>query len=243
MFENKYTEDNLTNMYEELNTWAINDIIYRIMKNEVITETSKYLIYRLQEAGIHLKELKRRIKRLTGLSNKEINRIFKKASIDENVFINSVFINNKKLYVSDQMKYVLNYYSNATKNEFINLNTRIEKSSYNILIREMDKVHYSVVTGFKSQDQAILETIDDLSQKGIPVKNLSGNNESIESAVRRYIHTGVNKCIGDINLTKTKELGLNHVLVSSHLGARHVENANPKYLSHDLWQGKVYRIN
>lgn len=243
MINLEHSEDRLTALYEELNLWAINDIVDRIMKNEVITETAKYRIYRLQEAGIHLKELKKIIKKLSGKSKREINLIFKKAAIEDIRFTNKIFIGNEIKYVSDDMKYLLNYYADATNNDLLNLNTRIENTSYNTLLQNMDKIHYSVVSGLKSQSQAISEAIDNLGNKGLELKNLNGRNESIESIVRRYVHTGVNKCVGDINLTKTKDMGLNHVLVSSHLGARHIDNPNPKYLSHDIWQGKVYKVD
>lgn len=242
MINLEYISDDLVEMYEQLNMWAINDIVDRVMKNDVITETAKYRIYRLQEAGIHLKKIKKIIKKLSRKSNAEINRIFKKSSIEDINYTNKIFIGNKLRYVSDRMKDIINYHANATKNDFFNLNSRITNSSYNTLIRCMDSVHYSVVSGIKSQSQAISEIIDDLGEKGITVKSLSGRNESIESIVTRLVRTGVNKCIGELNLTKTKEMGLNHVLVSSHLGARHVENPNPKYLSHDLWQGKIYQL-
>lgn len=140
------------------------------------------------------------------------------------------------------MKDIINSFAISTNNEFYNLNDRIITQSTNTFSKAIDKAYFSVVSGIKSQSQAISETIDDLSEKGIQLNTNNGRKESIESAVRRYIHTGVNKCVADINLRRTKELGWNHVLVSSHLGARHIDNPNPEYLSHDIWQGRVYSL-
>lgn len=232
----------LVEMYEQLTLWIINDIVTRIINSQQLTNTDVYRIYKLQELGIHRGELIKKIKTLSKKSTKEINRIFKQSAIEDIQFTNNIFINNKQLIVSSYMKDIINSFAIATNNEFYNLNDRIITQSTNTFSKAIDKAYFSVVSGIKSQSQAISETIDDLSEKGIQLNTNNGRKESIESAVRRYIHTGVNKCVADINLRRTKELGWNHVLVSSHLGARHIDNPNPEYLSHDIWQGRVYTL-
>lgn len=236
-------EDRLIDIYEDINTWAINDIVKRIIKNDVITETAKYRIYRMQEAGIHLIEIKKKIKSITKKSNNEIDRIFKEAGVEDIKFSNEIILDNKSYFVSDLMMNIINSNLISTKNEFLNFGDRIVDSSYNTLIASMDKVHYSVVSGMKSQSEVIKEVINDIGKKGLTVKNINGRNESIESYVRRTIHTGVNKCVGEMNYQRTVENGFEYVLVSAHMGARHIDNPVPKYLSHDLWQGKVYKLN
>lgn len=235
-------ETALVEMYEQLTLWIINDIVTRIIKSQELTNTDVYRIYKLQELGIHRGELIKKIKILSKKTTKEINRIFKQSAIEDIQFTNKIFINNKQLLVSTYMKDIINSFAIATNNELYNLNDRIITQSTNTLSKAIDKAYFSVVSGIKSQSQAISETIDDLSEKGIQLNTNNGRKESIESAVRRYIHTGVNKCVADINLRRTKELDWNHVLVSSHLGARHIDNANPEYLSHDIWQGRVYSL-
>lgn len=232
----------LVEMYEQLTLWIINDIVTRIIKSQQLTNTDVYRIYKLQELGIHRGELIKKIKTLSKKSTKEINRIFKQSAIEDIQFTNKIFINNKQLLVSSYMKDIINSFAIATNNELYNLNDRIITQSTNTFSKAIDKAYFSVVSGIKSQSQAISETIDELSEKGIQLNTNNGRKESIESAVRRYIHTGVNKCVADINLRRTKELGWNHVLVSSHLGARHIDNPNPEYLSHDVWQGRVYTL-
>lgn len=236
-------EDRLIDIYEDINTWAINDIVKRIIKNDVITETAKYRIYRMQEAGIHLIEIKKKIKSITKKSNNEIDRIFKEAGVEDIKFSNEIILDNKSYFVSDLMMNIINSNLISTKNEFLNFGDRIVDSSYNTLIASMDKVHYSVVSGMKSQSEVIKEVINDIGKKGLTVKNINGRNESIESYVRRTIHTGVNKCVGEMNYQRTVENGFEYVLVSAHMGARHIDNPVPEYLSHDLWQGKVYKLN
>jgi hypothetical protein len=95
----------------------------------------------------------------------------------------------------------------------------------------------------QSYSQAISQAIDEVGKTQLQVIYPTRHKDNLEVAVRRAVVTGVNKCFSDLNLIRAKESGYNHVLVSSHLGARHIENPNPEYLSHDIWQGKVYKIN
>lgn len=236
-------EDRLIDIYEDINTWAINDIVKRIIKNNVITETAKYRIYRMQEAGIHLIEIKKKIKSITKKSNNEIDRIFKEAGIEDINSLNKISSKNDDFFINYLILEIINSNLISTKNEFSNFGDRIVDSSYNTLIASMDKVHYSVVSGMKSQSEVIKEVINDIGKKGLTVKNINGRNESIESYVRRTIHTGVNKCVGEMNYQRALENGFEYVLVSAHMGARHIDNPVPEYLSHDLWQGKVYKLN
>lgn len=236
-------EDRLIDIYEALNTWAINDIVKRIIKNDVITETAKYMIYRMQEAGIHLIEIKKKINSITKKSNNEIDRIFKEAGIEDINSLRKINLKNNDFFINYLILEIINSNLISTKNEFSNFGDRIVDSSYNTLIDSMDKVHYLVVSGIKSQSEAIKEVINDIGKKGLTVKNINGRKESIESYVRRTIHTGVNKCVGEMNYQMALENGFEYVLVSAHMGARHIENPNPRYLSHDLWQGKVFKLN
>ena len=99
------------------------------------------------------------------------------------------------------------------------------------------------MSGVQSHEQAISEAIDEIGATSLKVIYPTGHKDNVDVAVRRAVVTGVNKCYSDLNLIRARENGYNHVLVSSHLGARHVENPSPEYLSHDLWQGQVYEVD
>jgi hypothetical protein len=141
------------------------------------------------------------------------------------------------------MNSVLAYYIQSTKGTVHNLTRTTAVSSQKLLINKLDQVHFAVVSGMQSYSQAIRQAIREVGQSSLEVVYHTGHKDKVEVAVRRAAVTGVNKCFGDLNLIRAKESGYNYVLVSSHLGARHIENPNPEYLSHDLWQGKVYEVD
>lgn len=71
--------DKLIKMYDDLTQYALDDIVERIVQNEVITGTAEYRIWKLQQIGIHLEKIKAYIKRMTKYSDEEIENIFKNA--------------------------------------------------------------------------------------------------------------------------------------------------------------------
>ena len=52
-------------MYDDLTQYALDDIVERIVQNEVVTGTAEYRIWKLQQIGIHLEKIKAYIKRMS----------------------------------------------------------------------------------------------------------------------------------------------------------------------------------
>lgn len=172
----------------------------------------------------------------------------KSAGIDYYNSVNkiSVYYGRKKplnLRTSQFMDRVLSYYITSTQGTVNNLTRTTAISSQRLLINTLDKIHFRVTSGAQSYNQAVSEAINAVGQSNLKVHYPTGHKDNLDVAVRRAVVTGVNKCFSDLNLINAKEKGYNHVLVSSHLGARHIDNPSPEYLSHDIWQGKVYEIN
>lgn len=240
--------DKLIELYDGLTQYALDDIVERILENRVITGTAKYRIWKLQQAGYHLDKIRSYIKKITKYSDKEIDRIFKTAGMDYYNSVGRIFIDYGhseplNLETSEFMMDVLAYYIQSTKGTVYNLTRTTAISSQQLLINKLDQVHFRVVSGIQSYSQAVSEAIDEAGESSLKVKYPSGHKDNVEVAVRRAVVTGVNRCFSDLNLIRARESGYDHVLVSSHLGARHIENPIPEYLSHDVWQGKVYKIN
>lgn len=240
--------DRLIEMYDDLVQYALDDIVDRIMKTGVISSTSEYRIFKLQELGYHLEKIQAYIKKMTKYSDEEINRIFENAGIylyDPTLRLiidngqNEPFSLETSQYISD----VFSYYLSSTKGTVHNLTRTTAKASQRLLIDKLDQVHFRVISGVQSYSQAITEAVKEIGNSSLKVEYPSGYKDNIDVAIRRAVVTGVNKCYGDLNLIRAKESGYNHVLVSAHLGARHVENPVPEYLSHDIWQGQIYKVD
>ena len=246
--KNYVNTDKLIKLYDNLVQFALDDIVARIVQNEVITGAAEFRIWKLQQLGIHLEKIKDYIKKMTKFSDEEIENIFETAGITLYKPVTNLFIEQKtnfplNIKASQYFRDVFSYYLSSTKGSVHNLTRTTAISSQNLLINKLDQVHFRVVSGIQSYSQAISEAIDEIGKSSLKVVYPSGHQDSVDVAVRRAVVTGVNKCFSDLNLIRAKQNGYNHVLVSSHLGARHVENPSPEYLSHDIWQGKVYEVN
>ena len=246
--KNYINTDKLIKLYDDLVQFALDDIVARIVQNEAITGAAEFRIWKLQQLGIHLEKIKDYIKKMTKFSDEEIENIFETAGITLYKPVTNLFIEQKtnfplNIEASQYFRDVFSYYLSSTKGTVHNLTRTTAISSQNLLINKLDQVHFRVVSGIQNYSQAISEAIDEIGKSSLKVVYPSGHQDSVDVAVRRAVVTGVNKCFSDLNLIRAKQNGYNHVLVSSHLGARHVENPSPEYLSHDIWQGKVYEVD
>ena len=241
--KNYINTDKLIKLYDDLVQFSLDDIVARIVQNEVITGAAEFKFWKLQQLGIHLEKIKDYIKKMTKFSDEEIENIFKTAGITLYKPVTRLFTEQMNLETSQYFRDVFSYYLSSTKGSVHNLTRTTAISSQNLLINKLDQVHFRVVSGIQNYSQAISEAIDEIGKSSLKVVYPSGHQDSVDVAVRRAVVTGVNKCFSDLNLIRAKQNGYNHVLVSSHLGARHVENPSPEYLSHDIWQGKVYKVD
>lgn len=88
----------------------------------------------------------------------------------------------------------------------------------------------------------IKDAIKEASANGIKfVSYDSGHVDTVEVALARAVRSGINKANAEIVLTRAGEMGVGHVLVSEHFGARVTKYED--YTNHAMWQGKVYKID
>ena len=83
-------------------------------------------------------------------------------------------------------------------------------------------------------DQAVTEAIRNVSDNGIKVKYPTGREMTIEAATMMIVRTGIGQASAEVSLARAKEMGVEYVLTSAHLGARP---------THEPWQGKVFSID
>ena len=128
-----------------------------------------------------------------------------------------------------------------TKGEIKNLTATMPKEGYNSYIDACDAAYWKIRSGV-SPDTAISEALDELTEKGVTcIEYNTGRKDRIEVAVGRAVRTGINQMTADVTLTRCAEMGVSHVLVSQHLGARITKKED--YTNHAHWQGKVYYLD
>lgn len=143
--------------------------------------------------------------------------------------------------ISDRMKDIMNDAYERTNGELRNFTRTTADSVQTEFIKELDNAYLKVVSNAQSQWQAAREAVDNIIKHQGHVTYPSGHVDTIEVAVIRAIRTGIARMSAALAIESAKEHGLNHVLVSSHLGAR-IGDGTESPCNHAGWQGKFYCI-
>lgn len=97
----------------------------------------------------------------------------------------------------------------------------------------LDRAWMQINSGAFDYDTAIRSAIKELAGAGLAAIEYPETQrvDSVDTAVRRAVLTGVNQTAGKLQMELADEVGCDLVEVSAHAGARP---------SHALWQGKIY---
>jgi hypothetical protein len=193
--------------YEELQEWVVKQIAERIGRTLKVSGTTEYQLRRLQEIGLFNKDLKKKISQITGLSEKEINKIFKDAGKTNLVADKSLFEQVGMEYVpfskSPEMSNLTKIFAMKVSNELNNITQTMAFVSSNKMLNgvvpvqkyfvdALDLQFNGVQSGLITFDEAINNVVQDMTQSGVrTVDYESGRTNMIDVAVRRSVLGGL----------------------------------------------------
>lgn len=235
---------------EQLHNSIIKRIIDRMMlrigrgEDYLLTATDKWQIQTLQEAGILLEDIQAEIARKTRLQEQEIKEAMEEAGVkaieyDDKIY-KSVGLSPKPLEQSPNLIRIMQRNYLATMGEWNNFTRTIAEASQQTFINACDIAYNHVITGSLSYTEAVKEAVNSIASTGVKVvwERLDENGkpyvyhtDTIETATLRCVRTGVSQASSQITLARMDEMGIDKVIISSHLGARP---------THQVWQGKVF---
>lgn len=232
------------NIAEQLHVDVVNRIVARILsrigrgEDYILTATDKWQIEVLQDSGILLEEIQQEIAKKTKLQEQEIKDAMEEAGVtaldyDDQIY-RDVGLSPVPLTQSPHLVRIMQRNYDATLGEWKNFTRTTANEAQRTFIRAMDKAYNLVTSGAMTHTQAVHEILKEVIVDGIRVKYPTGHEDSIETATLRAVRTGISQMTAQIQLARAKEMGVNLVIVSSHLGARP---------SHEEWQGKIYSVD
>lgn len=241
--------DPVVNIWEELNKWALMDICERIVEADLynfnaLPGTARYRAWLLEQSGMHYEKMITVISALTKKSEEEVKRLFEEAGLlalenDAPVYEQHGII-IPPLQRNQSLLRILNNSYVQTNGEMRNYTRTTLDESNKQCINALDKSYVEVSSGMRSYSEVIKETVDDLAKTGTVVTYPTGHKDSIETAVRRAVLTGINQGTMKMTLECAIQNGYEYVLVDAHIGAR--VNDEDKIANHAGWQGKIYKI-
>lgn len=231
--------DRAIELYEQLNSFVIKDICRRLVNADYqFTGSIDWQLYKLQQSGMIMDDITREVAKITKKSEAEIIKIFEEATYKSQTYDNQVYraagLTPIDIRQSPQMLQILQATFAQTMGELKNFTKSTASVGQSLFLETMDSVYYQVMSGQQSYTAAVRQAINEVSAAGVIVYYPSGHKDTIETAVRRCVVTGIGQATARISVHNAEELDTDLVLVSAHLGAR------PE---HAEWQGKVYSIS
>lgn len=237
--------DKLVEMYQELEDWIIKDIALRLMKSGELSGTADRELWKLQQMGLHHTEIIKKIAQVTGKSTSEVKRLLRESvmtSFSDDAEVLGKLADIQSPVENNAVVMAMNAEMQKTFGELSNLTRTTMQQSQSDLINMLNEVDYRVASGMQSYSSAICEVIDQYAKNGVVIDYPTGAKRSLEAAVRCCIVTSMNQTAAQVTNQYITQNGIEYVLVSAHMGARHDKKHPEGLQSHDHWQGKVYKI-
>lgn len=231
-------------LFERFYQSVIEDMARRLARIDM-SSTTAYQAARLRESGLLYDQLLERLSKLTGLTERELRRAFRKYGAkfterDEKIYRKAGLV-PAPLGQSPAMMNALAAGLHKTGMVAKNLTMTTALTTQQAFIDTADLAYMQVSTGAMSYQAAIREAVLSCAQRGLTVINFaSGRHDQLDVAMRRTVLTGVSQTTGVMQLTLAEEMGCDLVEVDAHYGAR---NHGTGPMNHESWQGKIYSIS
>ena len=215
----------------------LEDIARRIAKMDGITDTAKWQAWRYEQVKLFSSNALQTLATATGKSKAELVQIFREAALETLAADNDIYT-AAGLTVPETLSPTL---QNILQSGYLQTGQMMENftaTTANTVTRQfenaLDRAWLQINTGGFTYQQAIRKAIQTLAQDGLcAIVYPSGHRDTIETAVRRAVLTGVNQTAAKLQIARMEEMGCEFVEVTAHPGAR------PE---HAVWQGKVFHI-
>ena len=228
--------DEILELFSEAEQEILADMARRISAYDFWIPAADHQNRVLREAGIMQEDILTVLSATTRKSEEELRDLMQRAGSmalhnDESIYSAGGF-HVPSIKDSLPLRNVLNAGYQATATEMANLCRTTARTATKQFEDALDRAWLNVSSGAFDADAAIRSAVKELSEKGIQsITYPSGRTDSIETAVRRAVVTGVNQTAGQLQIELADELGCDLVEVTAHSDAR------PE---HALWQGRIY---
>lgn len=244
--------EELAALYRSLEDTLLEEICYRLKRDDRLNEVTVQDIRALRAHGIDLDDIKKAISATTGTAEKKLDKLLDDAAARNQQYYSDLItasdITQPQVLVSiedtwaiyEQTKQKLH---NITRSAgFLVDHGRTMLEPAKAYQWALDNAAMQVQSGAINYNQAIRSAVRQLAESGIRVAEYeSGHKDQIDVAVRRAVMTGVNQLCDKYTEQAAEELETPYFEVSAHAGARDKPGRTP-WASHKDWQGKVYSV-
>lgn len=230
--------DDILKLYAQLEDDIISDIIRRMMKTGIVTESAKHQAEMLQNAGLLYDDILSEIAKRTDATSQQVKALFEDAGVRTVNFDNEIYRAVGRVPVdirqSPAMRQTLESGYRKTLGNMQNLTLTTANMAQSTYYSACNQAYMQVVSGAFSYQEAIKKAIQKTAQDGAFVLYPSGHRDRVDVAVRRSVLTGVGQTCREIGLMNAEENDCDLMELSAHFGARP---------THAEWQGQIVSLS
>lgn len=230
--------EGMAELMEQLDADIMARIIRRIALLGSVSETTRWEIEIVQQAGLLYDDVVRIVAQNTGKAEREIELIFREAGVESVEFDNAIYsaagLSPQPIRTSPEMTQILKAGIVKTNGLVRNLTMTTAITSQQTYIDACTRGYMQVVSGAISYTDAISSMVRLAAARGTRVLYPSGHIDQLDVAVRRAVLTGVSQTAGVIAERNAELMGCDLMEISAHPGARP---------SHAVWQGKIVSLS
>lgn len=224
--------DQILVLYSRLEDDILKDIVRRILKTGMVTDSAKWQAEMLQEAGLLYNDIMQEIAKYTSKTTEEVCLLFEDAGTEvmknDNIIAESA--TGKELHLSESKLKILKANYRNTLGNLRNLTNTTAMTSQAAFIAACNDAHMQITSGAFSYQEAVRNAIRRAAQGGLTVKYPTGHIDKLDVAIRRAALTGVGQTAAKISIMNAEEMDCDLMEITAHAGAR------PE---HAKWQGKL----
>lgn len=227
------------------------DIIERIAEhfnlNEEFINIDYWYLEKLKEMGVLNNQTIKLLEKYTGKTKQELLKAMQDIGIEaiptEQINIaqnNGILFKPHMITIQNIIQHQYDYIEKT----FLQLNKSIEEQVRKTYTDIVTQTYIKTTSGVYSYQEAILQSLDELGNKGISVltyqdKNGLKKNYDVVGTVRRDLLVATRGLAGKVNEEVIKESGHHIVRVSHHFGAR-TGDGEEDFTNHAWWQEKQF---
>jgi hypothetical protein len=253
MIENKIQSaiKSIISIYSKMEVELIEKIAEHFKINEEFINSDYWYFEKLKELGGLNNETLKLLEEYTGKTKKELAKAMKDIGISSipvdqlNIATQkNALLNPETIINSANIQNIIQYSYDEIEKSFLNLNKTIQEQVRKTYTDIITETYMKTNAGVCSYQEAILESLDKLGDKGISIltyqdKNGLIKNYDVVGTVRRDLLVATRGLVGKVNEEVIKESGNHIVRVTNHFGAR-TGDGGEDYTNHAWWQGKQF---
>lgn len=253
MIEDKIQEaiKPIVSIYSQIELELIEKIAEHFKLNEEFINSDYWYLEKLKEMGGLNNKTMKLLEKYTGKTRQELLQAMQKIGINaipiEQLNIatkKGVLLNPQTIINSVNIQNLIKYSYDSIEKSFIQINKTIEEQVKRTYKDILTQTYIKTLAGTHSYQEAILESLDDLGNKGISVltyqdKNGLKKNYDVTGTVRRDLLMATRGLVGKVNEEVIKESEWHVIRVSHHFGAR-TGDGEKNYTNHAWWQEKHF---